>query len=82
MCYTYVDMRFGAAGMAIGMAAGSVVPGAGTALGAITGFAVGVIVDKVYETVTENIEVFDGKSMKEKAKENARKVMDFLKFWD
>ena len=68
--------------MAIGMAIGSIIPGAGTLAGMVLGLAVGNFVSKVYEDITEEANIFNGKSMKETHKNSARKVADFLTWWN
>ena len=76
-----VDFSFSVAAVGIGMAVGSVLPGAGTIVGAVAGFVVGIVVDEVFDFVTEGMKIFNGKSLKESAKEAARRAVDFLKFW-
>lgn len=77
----YVDIQFGAAGMAVGMLVGSVLPGAGTAAGAVVGFLIGSFAGTLFDIATEGLKIFGGKSLKDAAKDTARDIADFLKFW-
>lgn len=78
-----VDFRFAATGMAIGIAVGSVIPVAGNAVGAVVGVVIGSAVGLLYDYLSEEKEwgLLGGKTAKEAAKDCARKVADFLKFW-
>ena len=75
-----VDAQFSAAGVGIGMAIGSVLPGAGTVVGAVIGLGFGILFEFVYTLATEELEIYEGKSIKEISKETHRNSMDAI--WD
>ena len=64
------------AGVGIGMAIGSVLPGAGTVVGAVIGLGFGILFEFVYTLATEELEIYEGKSIKEISKETQRNSMD------
>ncbi len=73
----FVDFSYAAGGMTAGAAAGSIFPGAGTAIGALIGGLVGIGIDYFYEKFTEETS-FYGKSLKDHSKENWREIFDSI----